>query len=124
MNISLTNEHLIFLAIGLAIGALVGACLAYLIARLSHSRKLMTVESNAGSEISALQAQLESDRQRHGEQLQLLQQTKTAFSQEFENLANRIFDNKQEKFSQQSRQALSTTIDPLRNEIKDFSKES
>lgn len=71
---------------------------------------------------ASLETRLEADRNRYEEQLQLLKQARENLTQEFENLANRIFDAKQEKFSQQSKQALNTTIDPLRQEITDFRK--
>ncbi|MEH6467149.1 MAG: DNA recombination protein RmuC, partial [Porticoccus sp.] len=71
---------------------------------------------------ASLETRLEGDRTRYEEQLQLLRQARESLTQEFENLANRIFDAKQEKFSEQSKQALNTTIDPLRQEITDFRK--
>jgi len=71
---------------------------------------------------ASLETRLEADRNRYEEQLQLLKQARENLTQEFENLANRIFDAKQEKFSLQSKQALNTTIDPLRQEITDFRK--
>ncbi|MEH6468991.1 MAG: DNA recombination protein RmuC [Porticoccus sp.] len=71
---------------------------------------------------ASLETRLEGDRTRYEEQLQLLRQARESLTQEFENLANRIFDAKQEKFSEQSKQALNTTIDPLRREITDFRK--
>ena len=75
---------------------------------------------------ASLEARLEGDRTRYEEQLQLLKQAKENLTQEFENLANRIFDAKQEKFSQQfsqqSKQTLNATIDPLRQDITDFRK--
>ncbi len=118
MHITLTPEHLIFLAAGL----LTGAILTWLIMRLGHSRQLFNVEAEAKSQMAVLETQLANDRLRYDEQLQVLQQAKVSLGQEFENLANRIFDNKQQKFDQQSRLALNTTIDPLRKEINDFRK--
>lgn len=67
-------------------------------------------------------ATLASERQRYQEQLLLLQQTKDNVSREFENLANRIFEDKQNSFSRQSKIALDSTVDPLRKEISDFRK--
>lgn len=67
-------------------------------------------------------ATLASERERYQEQLLLLQQTKDNVSREFENLANRIFEEKQNSFSRQSKIALDSTVDPLRKEISDFRK--
>ncbi len=118
MNITVTPEHLIFLAIGLILGGV----LTWLVARLGYSRKLIAVEAEASAQTALLEAQRANDLQRHEEQIKLMQQAKASLTQEFENLANRIFDTKQQKFERQSRQALNTTIDPLRNEINQFRK--
>lgn len=65
-----------------------------------------------------------SNQQSHFEaQLKLVQDAKLGLSQEFENLANRIFDEKQSKFSEQSKQALETSLSPLRRDLGDFRKQ-
>lgn len=65
-----------------------------------------------------------SSQQAHFEaQLKLVQDAKQSLSQEFENLANRIFDDKQSKFSEQSKQALETSLSPLRQDLGDFRKQ-
>jgi DNA recombination protein RmuC len=71
---------------------------------------------------ASLEARLEGERTRYEEQLQLLRQARESLVQEFENLANRIFDAKQQKFSEQSSRTLNSSIDPLRKEIHDFLK--
>jgi DNA recombination protein RmuC len=53
----------------------------------------------------------------------VLNDAKTILTKEFENLANRIFDDKQEKFSVQSKEALETSLNPLRRDIGDFKKQ-
>tara|TARA_B110000503_G_scaffold135527_1_gene216295 strand:+ start:215 stop:1567 length:1353 start_codon:yes stop_codon:yes gene_type:complete len=75
------------------------------------------------SDKTLLEVRLESDKIRYEEQLALLKQARESLSQEFENLANRIFDAKQEKFSKESKLALSSSIDPLREEITGFRKQ-
>jgi DNA recombination protein RmuC len=71
---------------------------------------------------SALDARLESATLQGQEQLALLEQTRSALGKEFENLANRIFDNKQASFSRTSREALDNTVAPLRKDLADFRK--
>jgi len=44
------------------------------------------------------------------------------FTESFENLANRIFDEKSEKFSKQNKSNLDEILQPLRDKIMDFSK--
>ncbi|OUS03320.1 hypothetical protein A9Q90_08450 [Gammaproteobacteria bacterium 54_18_T64] len=72
---------------------------------------------------SALAAQLESARLQGQEQVALLEQTRSALGQEFENLANRIFENKQAAFSRTSKEALDSSVAPLRKDLADFRKQ-
>ena len=137
-----SEQNLMFLLAGLVIGA----SLVFLLSLIISSRKKtatddltarldqdvttlrVTLAQREGEVASlnrdkaSLETRMEGDRTRYEEQLQLLRQARESLTQEFENLANRIFDAKQEKFSQQSKQALNTTIDPLRQEITDFRK--
>ena len=71
---------------------------------------------------SALTARLESATLQGQEQVALLEQTRSSLGKEFENLANRIFDNKQASFSRTSRDALDNTVAPLRKDLADFRK--
>ncbi len=74
------------------------------------------------SDNAGLKATLEAERNRYREQIELLQQTREQLTREFENLANRIFEDKQNTFSRHSKIALDATVDPLRKEIADFRK--
>ena len=70
-----------------------------------------------------LEEKLSSQQSHFESQLKLVQDAKQTLSQEFENLANRIFDDKQSKFSEQSKQALETSLSPLRRDLGDFRKQ-
>lgn len=70
-----------------------------------------------------LEEKLSSQKSNFESQLKLVQDAKQSLSQEFENLANRIFDDKQNKFSEQSKQALETSLSPLRRDLGDFRKQ-
>lgn len=78
---------------------------------------LQLTAANAG-----LEQQLAGQKMQYEEQLKLLKEAKQTLSQEFENLANRIFDEKQAKFSAQSKEALENTLSPFRRDIGDFRK--
>ena len=79
-------------------------------------RELLTLNS-------ALEQKLVSQQSHYQEQIALLADAKQTLSREFENLANRIFDEKQSKFSLQSKEALEVTLSPLRRDIGDFRKQ-
>lgn len=87
------------------------------IVRLSAIRlELTTVNGVLEQRLTGQQVQYEG-------QLKLMQDAKQTFGQEFENLANRIFEDKQTKFAQQNKEALEVTLSPLRRDIGDFRKQ-
>ena len=80
-------------------------------------RELLTLNS-------ALEQKLVSQQSHYQEQIALLADAKQTLSREFENLANRIFDEKQSKFSLQSKEALEATLSPLRRDIGESRKQA
>ncbi|MDG1818764.1 MAG: DNA recombination protein RmuC [Porticoccaceae bacterium] len=70
-----------------------------------------------------LEQRLVEQQKQYEAQLKLLQDAKQTLSAEFENLANRIFEDKQAKFSVQNKEALEVTLSPLRRDIGDFRKQ-
>ena len=66
--------------------------------------------------------QREQERKHTEEKLALLNEAKGNLKQEFENLAHRIFDEKQQAFHQQSGQRLDGVINPLREQLASFHK--
>jgi len=100
---------LVFFAGGLTAGVAVWLWL--------HERSLQ-----ARLQSAALTAQLEQERKHFEEKLALLADARNSLAKEFENLAHRIFDDKQEKFHQQSRERLDNVIGPLREQLSNFHK--
>ena len=76
--------------------------------------------SELGRETTELKTRLEQERKNFEEQLKILQDAKTELTREFENIANKIFDNKQQQFSVSSKTLLETTIDPLKLQLSEF----
>lgn len=76
--------------------------------------------SDLRSQQAELAARLESERKSFNAQLALLKDAKQALSQEFENIANKIFDNKQQQFSVNSKSLLDSTLDPLKLQLGEF----
>ncbi|MBK1852454.1 MULTISPECIES: DNA recombination protein RmuC [unclassified Marinobacter] len=68
------------------------------------------------------QAVLKEERRSATEKLALLERNRDALKQEFENLANRIFEQKSERFTQQTRTSLDTLLNPFRDQLQDFRK--
>jgi len=129
------------------IGIALGAVLIYLLMQIKMGRRLALsetqvrqqadeieslkiqrdednsrIESLLGSN-AGLKATLDSEKTRYLEQIKLLQETRENLTRDFENLANRIFDEKQSNFSRQSKLALDATVNPLREDLTNFRKQ-
>jgi DNA recombination protein RmuC len=74
------------------------------------------------ADATELTTRLDQERKNFTEQLALLQNAKIELSKEFENVANKIFDNKQQQFSLSSKSLLETTLDPFKLQLNDFRK--
>ncbi|MFH1051047.1 MAG: DNA recombination protein RmuC [bacterium] len=61
-------------------------------------------------------------KQKLEEQKAEITELQVKFTNEFENLANRIFDEKSSKFTEQNKENLKTILNPLGEKIKDFEK--
>ena len=73
-------------------------------------------------EISELKKYIEETEKSTGEKLALLENAKHTLTEQFENLANRIFEEKGEKFTRQNKLNLSEVLQPFTQEIGEFKK--
>lgn len=83
-----------------------------------------------GSEVSRLQGELKSreasfnaERQGLHEKLELLQQAEKKLSEQFENIANRIFESKSEQFRKTSADQLQHLLKPFREQVEGLHKD-
>jgi DNA recombination protein RmuC len=74
------------------------------------------------SRISILETTVEQERKQADEKLALLEKARESLTQEFQNLANKIFEEKGEKFAHQNKTNLETILSPLRDQLGDFRK--
>ena len=103
-------------------------CLISLVIGVVYGRSMIKNQlsdylSQLKAEKLVLEEKLSNQESNFEAQLKLVKEAKQSLSQEFENLANRIFDDKQTKFSEQSKQALDNSLSPLRRDIGDFRKQ-
>ncbi|MFB9886954.1 DNA recombination protein RmuC [Balneatrix alpica] len=85
--------------------------------------RLQEVEKNwhqSQRQYAALEVRYQEVQRQAQEKLQLLQQAESQLSERFENLANRIFQEKAERFSQQNRDQLDSLLQPLKEQLGDF----
>ena len=107
----------------LLIGVLFGLGAGFFAGRLKLNDQVDIPYPELLANNRVLEEKLSSQRTQYESQLAMLNDAKTTLTKEFENLANRIFDDKQEKFSMQSKEALETSLNPLRRDIGDFKKQ-
>lgn len=80
-----------------------------------RTRALSLTESNA-----ALQSQVREQARSAEEKLALLQQAENRLRESFENLAQRILDERAERLGEQSRLQIGGLVEPLREQLKAF----
>ena len=71
---------------------------------------------------SQLQTQLEEQAQQSKEKLALLEEAKQNLKHEFQNLAQQIFEEKSQKFTETNKEKLDALISPFKEQLKDFAK--
>jgi DNA recombination protein RmuC len=74
------------------------------------------------SDLSKTNADYANLTKRLAEQKEELQQLQEKFTKEFENLANKILDEKSRKFTEQNKENIDQILKPLGEKIKDFEK--
>jgi len=76
--------------------------------------------NNSQKEHAQLQTQQREREDRHLEQIQLLNETRENLKKEFENLANKIFEDKGKSFTTTSQASLEALLKPFREQISGF----
>ena len=76
--------------------------------------------ADKANRLAQLEILLAEERKQGAERLALLEEAKVQLKAEFENLASRIFDDKSQKFTDQSKTNLETLLNPLREKIDEF----
>ncbi len=99
-----------------------GAQLTRLTQLEQHEQTLRQELSQASSERAELKTALRQERQHHQDKLNQLAQARTDMSQQFENLASRIFEEKGKKFQEQNRTSLEHLLNPLKDNLTAFRK--
>ncbi len=85
--------------------------------RLEREKNVLLV-----AKISALEADYKNLDQKMKDQLDNLETLQDRFTNQFQVLANNIFEEKSRKFTNQNRNNLSEILDPLKEKIKEFEK--
>lgn len=88
----------------------------------SEHYELQSNNLNKEKFISELETTIEKDRETNLQKLAILEDAKEKLSLEFQNLGNKIFEEKSKKFTIQNKENLESVLIPLKEQIKDFDK--
>jgi DNA recombination protein RmuC len=122
VEVCLTIDIPVLIVVALLI-ATVAMAVGWLLAQVFGSREL----EQTRIKLADVEARREQEQLATREQLALVEQSRKVLSNEFEALANRIFDSKQASFEsrqagiqQQSKQNLESLVTPLREQLQQF----
>ncbi len=128
-------EGIIFLIIGVVIGAFAAFFIAkakfgsgnsFLTQQLQKNENDLSAERDKvlklNSELSSLNSDYRNLQEKLDEQKSEIEELQSKFVKEFENLANKILDEKSSKFTLQNKENLDQILKPLNENIKAFEK--
>ncbi len=90
-----------------------------------HAEQVIDLQSELSqlkARIAELSTLLDDERKQSAEKINLLNEARDQLKSEFQNLAQRIFDDKSRKFAEQNRISMDHLITPLKDQIGDFKK--
>ncbi|MCA6394653.1 MAG: DNA recombination protein RmuC [Cytophagales bacterium] len=97
-----------------------------LASQLNEEKKVASVERNKVLELSTVFSRTDADYKnlqlKSAEQQKEMEDLQEKFTTQFENLANKIFEEKGKKFADQNKINLGEILNPLREKISDFEK--
>jgi len=86
-------------------------------------KKAIQQSSKLGSEVNSLNILLEESQKKLKEQEEKFSKIEENFKTEFKNMAQEILEEKTKKFTESGKKDLNELIEPLKERIKDFSKQ-
>ncbi|MEM1257201.1 MAG: DNA recombination protein RmuC [Bacteroidota bacterium] len=93
-----------------------------LIGENEEKRQIQNEKEQLGNQIVRYQADLENLQRVNSEQKEEVEKLQEKFTKEFENLANKILEEKSEKFTKQNKFNIENLLTPLDKKIKEFEK--
>ena len=93
-----------------------------LLVEADEKRSLQGEKEQLSNQLVRQQADLENLQRINSEQKEEVEKLQEKFTKEFENLANKILDEKSEKFTKQNKINIENILTPLDKKIKEFEK--
>jgi len=85
-------------------------------------RQLAVENTHLKTKLSELETRLMEDRKHAEEKLALLREAKDQLKMEFQNIANKIFEDKSRKFTSQNQENLDGILAPVREQLTEFKR--
>ncbi len=123
MDWYLLSAGLVIALLFLLIGLILGRSLARseFNVRETELKSQLSLKDHQLTQAETMYVELnEQERQHTAEKISLLEGNKTQLKQEFENLAHKIFQEKQKHFSDQSKQGLDALLNPFKEQLNGF----
>lgn len=89
----------------------------------SEQQQLLQRATQAESQLQTLQATAQQERHSMDEKMRMLQASEERLTQQFENLANKIFEQKSQGLQQQHQQTLNATLEPFKQQLDAFKRQ-
>lgn len=86
-------------------------------------RTLREIKSSLEADLREVTTLLETTRQHNDDKLRQMMNSEQRLSEQFENLANRIFDRSHRQVEEQNRQSLNGLLTPLREQLDGFRRQ-
>lgn len=106
------------------ISLFLGGILGYWISTIIYHSRIKNIElemsSSHKSSVAVLEEKLRSEKIHSEEKLQTLMHARENLIKEFENISNRIFEEKGQKIAELNREKISNIVNPLKDEIEKF----
>ncbi len=83
-------------------------------------QQLQHAQSQLKADYTELRTSLDERENKHKEQLQLLEQNRAQLAKDFENLANKIFEEKGKSFTETSKQSIDAMLTPFKEQMSEF----
>ncbi len=90
--------------------------------QLESYAQLQARYQSLSTEFTELKTSLQRKEEHFSQQMQQLSETRQSLTKEFENLANKIFEEKGKTFTQTSQASIDTLLKPFREQIEGFQK--
>ena len=117
----------IALLLGLLLGLFLGLLIHYLISKERKAQLVKLEVAVAGKDekinaLTELKTRLEEQKKQNEEHLKEFGEVKKRMAAEFENLANKILEDKSKRFAEQNKSSLDALLKPMHTQLSDFRK--